>query len=308
MKKRSIIAMMLATCVFVNQVSMADAVSTANTSSNYIDVEISENNFPDKNLREVLSVVYDKNRDNKISAVELDEKSRTLQIDSFGGGYQVIDYKYIKSCEDASKLVSDLTGIERLNLKVLSVFDNNGLKSVDLSRCDSLEEVYIEKVKNLREVKLGSNVTNLDLNRISLKSYDFSKQTRLKRVHLSALGNKKKTVKLPTKNLIDLKVIACNNTNFKFLGAKSKKRVFFEFYGTKLKKLDLKKFKNIYAVHLTERPRIGTIDMRSNTAKTAMGTSNKKELKKVIVKNKKMIKKLKKHNGKGVHYKFVVKK
>lgn len=178
-------------------------------------VAINETNFPDKNWRKIVSVIYDKNGDGFLSSTE---RNKTFM--SLSG--------YLESVCDEDEYIESLQGIEffsnvqrlyvgSLGLKTLDVSSltnltqltcqgnmltslrigtkqsltwincaSNELKSINVAGCPQLERLdcYANKLENL-DVTANSRLSELYCQDNALKSLDLSSNSLLTTVYCS---------------------------------------------------------------------------------------------------------------------------
>lgn len=170
------------------------------------EVPIDAEHFPDQALRTYVTDMCDSNKDNKLSAAEID-------------AVQCIDLLEMNITK-----VADLTGIERFtNLHEL-IACNNPITTLDLSGMTKLEKVDVAGCSKLQSLKLAgcTALMQLDASSCALTTLDLTGCTALKSVACSY--NALTTLDVPdAKNLNTLECSANRLTKLDVSGHKALK-------------------------------------------------------------------------------------
>ena len=135
---------------------------------------ISEKNFPDKNIQEILAKKFDKNKDQALSKEEL-RAVRELDLLNLGE-IDIINIQGISKLKYVDSLAIDIDYIENLG---------------EIKKMPQLTELYINSTVG-RHIDLRKNVNLLELNlNMPLRKLDLKNNKKLQKLSLdsSCLGN-----------------------------------------------------------------------------------------------------------------------
>ncbi len=205
------------------------------------DIELNEDNFPNRTFREYISENCDKNNDGKLTYFELEKLS------------------FINFDEEKYHNIDDLTGIGYLsNLKYLNICGNSALKTIDVSNCSKLECLYAGNCINLANAVLPDGIKEISIFNTSIKEISTEKFKDLEKLTVSNSKIKGLDLSKNTK----LKELDISNNKFESGIDISNCRDLVEFSATScgLKKLDVSKNTNLGSLEISYNS-IAAIDL-----------------------------------------------
>lgn len=160
-------------------------------------VEINSKNFPDKIFRKYISVLWDTNKDGKLS----DEERNNVTFIYIDGE----DVKSVKGVEFFKNL--DTLNIFNCELTSLDISKNTALTGLNVSY-NNITELNVSKNINLKSLSCGGN---------KLRNLDVSKNTKLEDLSCRECG----LTKLDISNNPKIEYIWCENNSIRELNLKN---------------------------------------------------------------------------------------